>query len=409
MNDIRLSTSNFWTILDPKRNDVLHVDQVVQGFRQQIGNSLDSVNFKKLEFALDVNNDGSIQRREFEKLMAEAANYGGALPTSPERPSSKMGNSFKSPEKTSGKNKKVSPGGKSPGLRKKKTIVANKLKATGIKTKPEMVAPKNRLDAQGVMKIINELIVPTEDRIGDPKVIIEEIFDKIDLWKKRSIKKKEDRGKLMRSIMIPEDINVKGQKTEIHNIQTLWNLLQKFQKELDFNEDHIAIIAITSIDPNFFTHMLIQQSDFMKWFTTDFSGEGETEKQEEEDFFEDKLNDWDCITTLAVEMQAVRDISEIQDLDWWEKHRFTFFGEQLRDAFNQNKKSFDGMKKVFDEHQNRLSYFDFFTYLKGIGVVVEKDWEVEAITQRLDAQGLAYIEFNEFNEFLISNGYNTGI
>ena len=44
------------------------------------------------------------------------------------------------------------------------------------------------------------------------------------------------------------------------------------------------MIAVTSINPEFFTHMLVVQSDFMKWFTTDFSGEGDTEKQEEEDF-----------------------------------------------------------------------------------------------------------------------------
>jgi hypothetical protein len=51
-------------------------------------------------------------------------------------------------------------------------------------------------------------------------------------------------------------------------------------------------MVITSIDPEYFPWMLIEQSDFVKWFTTDFGGEGLDEKQEEEDFQNDKLSDW---------------------------------------------------------------------------------------------------------------------
>lgn len=53
-----------------------------------------------------------------------------------------------------------------------------------------------------------------------------------------------------------------------------------------------SFMVITSIDPEYFPWMLIEQSDFVKWFTTDFSGEGLDEKQEEEDFQNDKLADW---------------------------------------------------------------------------------------------------------------------
>lgn len=66
------------------------------------------------------------------------------------------------------------------------------------------------------------------------------------------------------------------------------------------------------------------------------------------------------------------------------------------------------MRQLFKDHQEKLSYFDFFTYLKQINVNVEKDWEVEAIVQRLDSQAMAFIEFNEFNEFLEIFGFKTG-
>lgn len=92
------------------------------------------------------------------------------------------------------------------------------------------------------------------------------------------MKQKGGFGKLIKRLMIPESGDNKKEKTEIHNFSTITSLLNKLKDEIGLDNDQITVIAITSINPEFFTHMLIQQSDFMKWFTTDFSGEGDTEK-----------------------------------------------------------------------------------------------------------------------------------
>jgi len=127
---------------------VLNLDAVVQGFRDQLGNKLDSVSFKKLSMALDVNNKGYIERNQFNDLMAQASNYSGHATSSPAKPQSK---SYDSPGKSTktGKTWQATASAKSPGINRKATFLANKLKEMKkTKTKPEMVAPKNRLSPQ---------------------------------------------------------------------------------------------------------------------------------------------------------------------------------------------------------------------------------------------------------------------
>jgi hypothetical protein len=46
-----------------------------------------------------------------------------------------------------------------------------------------------------------------------------------------------------------------------------------------------------------------------------------------------------------------------------------------------------------------LSYYDLFKFInKNLGILLE-NWEEDAIEGRLDKLGMAFIEFNEFNEF----------
>ena len=97
-------------------------------------------------------------------------------------------------------------------------------------------------------------------------------------------------------------------------------------------------MVITSIDPEYFPWMLIEQSDFVKWFTTDFGGEGLDEKQEEEDFQNDKLSDWQEATSLALELSGMgirKDLDKVfNDMEWWENMRFKNFGDGLMVKFN---------------------------------------------------------------------------
>jgi len=57
--------------------------------------------------------------------------------------------------------------------------------------------------------------------------------------------------------MIPESGDDKKDKTEIHNFVTIKSLLEKLKGDIGLDSDQITVIAITSINPEFFTHMLI--------------------------------------------------------------------------------------------------------------------------------------------------------
>ena len=78
-------------------------------------------------------------------------------------------------------------------------------------------------------------------------------------------------------------------------------------------------------------------------------------------------------------------------------------------AFKANKRHFNRMHELFKEHEMKLSYFDFFTYIEKDLKITLEEWEKNSLEQFLDSQGMAFIEFNEFNEFLRDFGYNTGI
>lgn len=62
------------------------------------------------------------------------------------------------------------------------------------------------------------------------------------------------------------------------------------------------------------------------------------------------------------------------------------------------------MRTMFRNHNDKLSYFDFFQFIKKKLKINLEDWEEDALEMRLDRLGMAFIEFNELNEF--SRAYN---
>ena len=57
----------------------------------------------------------------------------------------------------------------------------------------------------------------------------------------------------------------------------------------------MKVIVFTSLDNDHFTNLILLQSDFLKWFTQDYSGED----TEEKDFLADKMSDWGETCALA--------------------------------------------------------------------------------------------------------------
>jgi hypothetical protein len=101
----------------------------------------------------------------------------------------------------------------------------------------------------------------------------------------------------------------------------------------------------------------------------------------------DKMSDWTEACSLAIELVSInpKDHDKIQDMEWWENQRFKNVGELLLNEFNMDKMKFTNFKKIFDDHEDRLSYFDFFHYMESVLKLNLADWEEDALQGFLDS------------------------
>ena len=63
---------------------------------------------------------------------------------------------------------------------------------------------------------------------------------------------------------------------------------------------------------------------------------------------------------------------------------------------------------MFRDQKDKLSYFDFFQFVEHTLNIKLKNWEEDALEGRLDRLGMAFIEFNEFNEFCMDYNIDFG-
>ena len=64
------------------------------------------------------------------------------------------------------------------------------------------------------------------------------------------------------------------------------------------------------------------------------------------------------------------------------------------------------LRKQFKNHDDKNSYYEFFTFINNNLQIQLTVWEEDALEERLDRLGMAFIEFNEFNEFCLEYGIN---
>ena len=332
--------------------------------------AFDGLNFKKLERALDVNERGFLNTDDFIALIEKAATKGASTKGIGENERVPTAKSKKPAEKDDGDD-----AGKPP-------------------SRDLFVLPQDRITCNETIRLINEVIVPAESQIGtEPQDMIEGIFRKTQRWRESFPDSEQLEDALADRYTIYKR---PGEKIRIHTLKTLMDHMSGLTQtttrrtladELGLTKDEVDLICITSLDPEYFPWMLIEQSDFLNWFTTDFSGSGETEKQEKKDFRADKLSDWVEATALAIELVSInpKEHSQIQDMEWWENQRFKNVGEMLLNEFNADKRKYTEMKKLFDEHNDRLSYYDFFHYLEHKLKLNLADWEEDALQGFLDS------------------------
>lgn len=65
-------------------------------------------------------------------------------------------------------------------------------------------------------------------------------------------------------------------------------------------------------------------------------------------------------------------------------------------------------RKEFRFSQDKACYFDFFSFIGNKLRITLAPFEMDALETRLDRLGMAFIEFNEFNEFCMLYGINWG-
>ena len=94
--------------------------------------------------------------------------------------------------------------------------------------------------------------------------------------------------------------------------------------------------------------------------------------------------------------------------EWWQRLRFRKFGLELANKFKQRPALMTELRNLFRTHNDKASYYDFFQFIQHKVSIELNVWEEDALEFRLDRLLMAYIEFNEFNEFCMQYGINWG-
>jgi hypothetical protein len=119
-------------------------------------------------------------------------------------------------------------------------------------------------------------------------------------------------------------------KISIHNIKTVMMQLEQLKHEIKLDDDEVTLIAFSCVDHDYFTNMLINQSDYLEWFTTNYAGENTVEA----DLTLQIQDKWEACSTLAKNIiesygRIIDDKEVIFTTKWWEKLRFHHFGNHL--------------------------------------------------------------------------------
>ena len=141
-------------------------------------------------------------------------------------------------------------------------------------------------------------IVDTNKKIPNITPLVKGIFDKIQAWKEK-MGDLEEQEEIVLKKLRPVD------KISIHNIKTITNKLEQLKHEIKLTDEDIAVISFSTIDHDYFIPMLVKQSDYLEWFTTNYAGENTVE----DDLLEEVRTDWEACVSLA--QQVINEYGKI--------------------------------------------------------------------------------------------------
>lgn len=241
-------------------------------------------------------------------------------------------------------------------------------------------------------------IVDCQKRVGAPGDDVGVIFDKIQVWKQKQGNSDQQEKYVAQKLKTRKGML-------IHNVKTLLELLSGLQREIKLTDDEITIIVYTSLDHNHLTNLLINNSEFLKWFTLNFEGES----TEERDFKENKEEIWisTCIQAANIIKAYGAMSSKKEDIltqAWWDHQRYSNFGNLLASRFKSKPHLMQTLREKFRSQNDRLAYYDLFQFIEYTVAIKLNKWEEDDLEGRLDRLSMAFIEFNEFNEFSMDYG-----
>lgn len=190
----------------------------------------------------------------------------------------------------------------------------------------------------------------------------------------------------------------------MHNAKSILEMANMNFGDFKFSNDEIMFIIVTSSDLDFFPHQLISISSFRDWFIKNFAGES----TEELDFLEEIEEIWKTVSSYITKILETYDtLKQDQKEDifkprWWEKLRFIDIATRLKDKLSLPGVK-DQLRQLFKKQKDKISYYDFFSFILDQGIKL-RNWQEDTLQDRLDQMGLAFIEFNEFNEFCANYG-----
>lgn len=90
---------------------------------------------------------------------------------------------------------------------------------------------------------------------------------------------------------------------------------------------------------------------------------------------------------------------DVLNQKWWDTLRYSRFGKAMKDSFKLSPHLKSELRELFKRQNDKISYWNLFQFIEHQLKIGLDSWEEDALEGRLDRLGMAFIEFNEFNEF----------
>jgi len=232
-----MTSQQLFKMADKNFNGALSIDELKEQVKAMIPDSFGVLNYKKLLKAFDLNGSGIIEEEEFVGLLEMAARSNADV------------SGYTKIQKALGTGKGGDKHWEQAAEGAYRQHQMRSSEAAHSVTLDQMVLPEDRVNPDMVKHYMQKLI-QCESRVSEPQDEIMAIFEKITEWKKKFGNLDQQKKKVSDKLQPKKNL-------KIHNVKTLLDTLNDVKQEIGLTEEEVIIIAFTSINREFFTHMII--------------------------------------------------------------------------------------------------------------------------------------------------------